>query len=62
MQRNVIIENHGSIILFRPMTPSADQWLHEHTEGMWFGGALAVEPRYAMDLATGLTEEGFTCH
>jgi len=53
------IENHGSIWLVRPMTTTCREWLEENTEGMWFGGALAVEPRYVADLVAGMEEEGF---
>jgi hypothetical protein len=28
------------------------------TDGQWFGGALAVEPRYAHDLAQGASSDG----
>jgi hypothetical protein len=55
------VENHGSIFLFRPLTHEAEVWLNENTnaEGwQWFGGALAVEPRYAEDLAYGAQQDG----
>ena len=46
------VENHGSIILFRPLSDAMNVWLRAHTDptASWFGGALAVEPRYAEDL------------
>lgn len=53
------VENHGSILLVRPLTADVRGWLEEHTEGTWFGGALAVEPRYVEDLVDGLVAEGF---
>lgn len=53
---DVQVENHGSIFLFRPLTDEARTWLVEHTDGQWFGGALAVEHRYAADLANGILE------
>ena len=53
------VENHGSIMLVRPLTADVEAWLRAHTEGMWFGNALVVEPRYVMDLVEGLIEEGF---
>jgi len=59
----VIIENHGSIFLFRPRTGYAADWLRENvaSEGwQWFGGALAVEPRYAGQLVCGIEDAGFS--
>jgi hypothetical protein len=53
------IEDHGSIILVRPLTADVEAWLAEVTDGMWFGGALVVEPRYVEALVAGLIEEGF---
>jgi hypothetical protein len=51
---------HGSIIMVRPRTAEAREWLAEHTDGQWWGGALAVEPRYFEPLAEGIAEAGFT--
>lgn len=55
------IENHGSIVLVRPLTADVDAWLHENTseEAQWFGHALVVEPRYLEGLVEGLVAEGF---
>ena len=55
------IENHGSIVLVRPLTPDVNEWLEENTadEAQWFGGALVVEPRYLEPLVAGLIDEGF---
>jgi hypothetical protein len=59
---DIQVENHGTILLFRPQTDAAREWLTAHvdSEAQWFGGALVVEPRYAADLAQGLEDEGFT--
>ena len=51
------VENHGSICLVRPATDAAREWLAEHTDGQWFGDALAVEPRYVVDLLDGLSRD-----
>ena len=55
------IEDHGTIVLVRPLTDDAKTWLVEHTadDAQWFGGALAAEPRYAEDIVEALVEEGF---
>lgn len=57
---DITVENHGSIFLVRPETEDSREWLHEHTEGMWWSGALVVEPRYVGDLVDGLIDDGFT--
>jgi hypothetical protein len=46
-------------MLVRPVSDEARTWLEENTAGQWFGGALVVEPRYALDLVHGLQAEGF---
>ncbi len=53
------VENHGTIFLVRPLTEPALAWLTEHTDGTWFGNALAVEHRFVSDLVTGLRDAGF---
>lgn len=53
------IENHGSIVLVRPLSADVEAWLEEHTDGQWFGRALVVEPRYVENLVEGLLAEGF---
>ncbi len=51
-----------SVYLFRPLTPRANEWLHEHTDpenSQWFGGALVVEWRFYADLVVGLQSHEF---
>jgi hypothetical protein len=54
------VENHGSIVLVRPLSERAQLWLDEHIgdESRWFAGALVVEPRYVAPLVEGMQEEG----
>ena len=54
------VENHGSIYIVQPMNDGARLHLERTTDGIWFAGGLAVEPRYAFDLAAGLVAEGYT--
>lgn len=56
------VRNEGSLCIVRPMRWAARDWLRAHVaaEAQWFGGALAVEPRYLMDLLIGIDEAGFT--
>ena len=57
-----VIHNEGTILLFRPLTDAAREWLKANVQedAQWFGGALVVEHRYAGDLAVGLIKAGFT--
>ena len=57
---DVIVENHGSVFLFQPLTASAAAWIAEHIadDAMRYAGALVVEPRYARDLAAGMLADG----
>jgi hypothetical protein len=61
-EADFLIQNEGTIYLFRPMTAAAEEHLRDNVgeEAQWFGGALVVEHRYARDLAAALNEEGFT--
>lgn len=55
---DVLVTFDGSLFLFEPRTDAAREWLEEHTDGQWWGGALVVEHRYAHDLASGLKQDG----
>lgn len=57
---DVLIENHGTIFLFRPQTDTARDWIEESVsdEAQWFGNALVVEHRYAGGLAQGMHDSG----
>lgn len=55
------VENHGSIVLLRPLTDAAKRWIDEsiNPEGwQWFGHALAVEPRYVGAILEGMQADG----
>lgn len=57
----ISFEPQGSLHLLRPMDEEARAWIEENvtTEGwQWFGGALAVEPRYSDDLLRGFLSDG----
>lgn len=57
---DLTVENHGTIFLFRPESDAGRDWLAENTDpdAPWFGDALAVEHRYAHDLATAASNDG----
>jgi hypothetical protein len=53
------VENHGSILQFRALTPEAEAWVEEHIpEDAWFGGGFVCEPRFAVDIIDGMYEAG----
>jgi hypothetical protein len=57
---DVSIENHGSLFLFRLLTPAATEFVDENVseDAQFLGNALAVEPRCAQDLAQGMIDAG----
>jgi len=57
---DVLVENHGSIFLFRLCSSSAKTWVDENVQddAQFFGDGLAVEWRFAQDLAAGMQADG----
>jgi hypothetical protein len=55
------VDNHGSLLLLRPLHRQSKEWLHANLdcEAQWFGGAVAVQPRYMEDLRHALEADGF---
>ena len=53
------VEYHGSLVLVEPQNKAAAAYLRWHTDGPWFGKALAVKPRYLHELLDGLRADGF---
>ena len=58
-EQDARVEDHGTICLVRALSDCALAWLTAHTDGTWFGSALAVEHRYVADLVAGLRDAGF---
>lgn len=47
------IEDHGTIVLFRPLDDASREWLENNTNAeawQWWAGALAVDHRAAREL------------
>jgi hypothetical protein len=59
-ERDIVIRDHGSIVMLHALTPAAHSWLVDHTQedAQWFGEALAVEPRYVADIVNGAADDG----
>jgi hypothetical protein len=58
---DILLENHFSIFLLRPVTPIGQSWLQENVisnETQIFGNAVVCEPRYVMDIVLGARGEG----
>ena len=54
-------EDHGTIILVRPLTASGQAWTDEHLGGaMQFQGAICCERRYADAIVDGAVNDGLT--
>ena len=60
MNPDISIEDHGTLFLFRMNTPAAAEWVSQNVQedAQFFGDALAVEHRYAQDLAAGMQADG----
>lgn len=54
------VYNHGSIVSFRPNTAAASAWCEEHLpdDATWFGGSVAIEPRYIDAIVDGAINDG----
>jgi len=56
------LENHGSIFLLKPLTPSATSWLEDHVgqdngfQPYW--PTCVIEHRYISDIVAGIQNDG----
>jgi hypothetical protein len=62
IQPDFVVENHGSVFLLKPLTPSATSWIEEHI-GQDNGfqpcfPTVVVEPRYIADIVEGIQNDG----
>jgi len=57
---DVEVENCGNFYLFRALTARAARWIDRHVEAnrIMFAGALAVDHRFARDLADAMLADG----
>ena len=55
-------ENHGSVCLLRPLTPSAVEWVSQHIgQGNGFQpywSTVVIESRYVADIVEGIQNDG----
>ena len=57
-----LVENHGSILILKPLSPSAVAWIEEHI-GHDNGyqphfPTVVVEPRYIAEIVQGIQNDG----
>lgn len=54
-----VYDDGGSIVLVRPLTDAAREWIEENVEidAQWLGESLAVERRYARAILLALRDE-----
>jgi len=58
---DVTVENHGTIVMVRPVSEAAQTWVKENVQlqgWQWLGGAFAVKPRRVEDLLDGMEAAG----
>jgi hypothetical protein len=58
---DILVENHNSVFLLRPVSPVGQTWLQENViekETQLFGNAVVCEPRYVADIVFGARGEG----
>jgi hypothetical protein len=61
---DIRITDHGSLVLFTPVTQTAEAWIAAHVDSgaQWWGRGVAVDHRLARDLAQGMAEDGLILH
>ena len=54
------IRNEGSIVLLKPISDAAREWVSEHIpeDAQEWAGAVVVEPRYIADILAGIQDSG----
>jgi hypothetical protein len=59
---DILVENHGSIVLLRPATAAGRAWLEANCDRSGYqpftGGTLLCEPRYVADIVAGARDAG----
>lgn len=57
---DVLVEDHGSLVMLRPCTDFGREWMDEHLpdDAPMLGSAVAVEPRYIDPILVGMLDDG----
>ncbi len=58
--RDIQLEDHGSLWLLQPLTEAGRGWLDDHLDpaAPMIGEAVVVEPRYVEDITEGMINDG----
>ena len=56
------VAGHGPIIILRPRSPEARDWVDEHlpADAQWFAYGVVIERRYFEDIYDGIVGDGLT--
>lgn len=56
------VQNHGSLVLLKPVTDDADRWVEEYIDSsaQRWAGAVVVEPRYIQPILAGIADAGLS--
>jgi hypothetical protein len=60
---DVTVTSYRTVLLLNPESEAGEQWIRDnvHAESwQWFGGSLALEPRYMDDVACGIRDAGLS--
>src|SRR5258708_22094700 len=62
MQADFRFSNHGSVCLLTPVSADARDWIDTRlpVDVQRYAGGAVIEPRYAEDILSGITDEGLT--
>jgi hypothetical protein len=55
------VDNHGSILVLKPLTAAAKEWVADHLahpETQTWGGGTVVEPRFMEAIVQGIQDDG----
>lgn len=57
-----VVSDHGTIILLRPRTDAAKDWVSEYLpeDAQWIGRAVAIERRYFEPIYDGIVGDGLS--
>jgi hypothetical protein len=60
---DVLVQGEGSIFMFRLLTSSATDWIEENVNApVFFGDALIVEHRFALEICMAMQAAGLRLH
>ena len=59
-RNDLVVQDHGSIVLLRAQTAAGRDWIAEHipSDAQWWSGAVVVEPRYIGAIIDGAINDG----